>query len=115
MLGLHFEDCNGFIFSAQFDNCVLNFSSFYKRKLKKILFKDCTLQEVDFIESDLGNALFTNCDLKGAKFENTILERADLSTAFNYSIDPGINRIKRAKFSYPGVIGLLDKYDIDFE
>jgi len=115
MLGLHFEDCNEFIFSATFDNCMLNFSSFYKRKLKKTLFRDCVLQEVDLTESDLSNAVFTNCDLKAAKFENTILERADLSTAFNYSINPDINRIKRAKFSYPGVVGLLDKYDIDLE
>ena len=115
MLGLHFEDCNEFIFSAIFDNCILNFSSFYKRKLKKILFKDCILQEVDFTESDLSNSVFKNCDLKAAKFENTVLERADLTTAFNYSINPDINRIKRAKFSYPGVIGLLDKYDIDLQ
>ena len=113
MLGLHFETCNEFIFSATFYNCILNLSSFYKRKIKKTIFKDCSMQEVDFTETDLSSSTLSNCNLKDAKFENTILERADLSSSYNYSIHPEMNRIKRAKFSYPGVIGLLDKYDID--
>ena len=58
---------------------------------------------------------FINCDFSGAVFENTILEKADLRTAINYSIDPEINRLKKAKFSMPGLIGLLDKYDIELE
>jgi fluoroquinolone resistance protein len=43
------------------------------------------------------------------------LEKADLRTAYNYSIDPSINKIKKAKFSLPGVVGLLSKYDIEIE
>jgi len=31
------------------------------------------------------------------------------------AIDPEINRIKKAKFSMAGVIGHLDKYDIEVE
>jgi len=46
-------------------------------------------------------------------FENTILEKVDFSTSFNYSIDPEMNKIKKAKFSLPEVIGLLNKYDIE--
>ena len=37
MLGLHFENCNEFIFSARFDNCILNFSSFYMLVLIVVL------------------------------------------------------------------------------
>jgi uncharacterized protein YjbI with pentapeptide repeats len=113
MLGLHFEDCSDFLFAVHFDKCILNLSSFFKQKLKKTKFKECSLHEVDFTEADLGNASFDNCDLAGAKFEKSNLEKADLSTSFNYSIDPELNRIKKAKFSIAGITGLLDKYDIE--
>ena len=83
--------------------------------LKRIQFRNSTLREVDFTETDLSNAVFHNCDLTRATFENTILEKADLRTSFNYSMDPGLNRIKKARFSMPAVIGLLDKYDIEVE
>jgi uncharacterized protein YjbI with pentapeptide repeats len=53
--------------------------------------------------------------LRGAIFDHTILEKADLRTAYHYSIHPDINRIKKAKFSMANIIGLLDKYDIEVE
>jgi hypothetical protein len=33
----------------------------------------------------------------------------------NYSIDPDLNKIKKARFSTQGIAGLLDKYDIEIE
>jgi uncharacterized protein YjbI with pentapeptide repeats len=115
MLGLHFETCNEFGFALSFDTCLLDHSVFYKRKLKKTTFKNSTLKEVDFAECDLSQATFVNCDLKGATFDNTLLEKADFRSSFHYSIDPSTNRIKKAKFSWPGVAGLLEKYDIEIE
>lgn len=115
LLGLHFEDCNSFLLSMNFVGCQINFSSFYKLSLKQSIFKDCTLQEVDFSESDLRGSVFDNCDLGRAIFENTILEKADFITSFNFSIDPELNRITKAKFSLQGLAGLLDKYDIEVE
>lgn len=115
LLGLHFEDCNKFLFAPNFDACHLNLSTFYRLVLKKTIFKDCSLREVDFVESDLQSSVFDNCDLLGAIFENTILEKADFRNSFNFSIDPEKNRIKKAKFSLTGIIGLLDKYDIEVE
>src|ERR1035438_829251 len=41
LLGLHFEDCNNFLFAAIFDNCILNLSCFYKMKLKTTKFRNC--------------------------------------------------------------------------
>ena len=55
------------------------------------------------------------CDLTDTKFENTVIEKADFRTSFNYSIDPYLNRIKKAKFSLTNITGLLDKYDIEIE
>ena len=115
ILGLHFEDCSDFLFAVNFDTCILNLSSFFKQKLKKIFFKNCSLHEVDFTEADLSDSIFENCDLSGAKFEKTTLEKADLRSSFNYSIDPEINKIKKAKFSIYGIAGLLDKYDIEIQ
>jgi len=115
MLGLRFEHCEPFNLSLGFDNCQLNHSSFYQVKLKKTAFKNCQLQESDFTESDLSGAILDNCDIARSTFENTILERADLRTAYNYSIDPESNRIKKARFSLQGLPGLLGKYDIEIE
>jgi uncharacterized protein YjbI with pentapeptide repeats len=84
-------------------------------KLKKPRFKNSDLSEVDFTEADLTSSLFQNCDLEGARFEKTILEKADLRTSRNYSIDPEINKIKKARFSIYGIAGLLNKYDIEIE
>lgn len=113
MLGVNFENCHDFLFLVDFEDCILNFSIFYKRSLKKIRFKNCSLLEVDFTEADLSGSVFDNCDMTGAKFEHTILEKADFRSSRNYSIDPGKNRIKKAKFSMAGIPGLLDKHDIE--
>jgi fluoroquinolone resistance protein len=123
MLGLNFGECNEFGFVVDFDTCILKHSSFVSMatslkqriRLKQTIFKDSQLDEVDFTECDLTSAVFDNCDLTGAIFEYTILEKADFRTASNYSIDPELNRIKKAKFSQPGLAGLLDKYDIEIE
>lgn len=113
LLGLHFEDCNEFLFAVEFENCLLNHSSFFKLKMKKTIFRQSDLQHTDFTEADLTNAVFDKCNLYKAQFDRSILERTDFTTAENYSIDPVANKIKKAKFSIPGVIGLLDRYDIE--
>lgn len=115
MLGMRFDNCNKFMLSVAFENCTLNHSSFYNTKINKTKFKHCQLQECDFTGADLSATLFDTCDLASATFESTILEKADLRTSFNYSINPAINGIKKAKFSLYGLPGLLDKYDIDIE
>lgn len=115
MLGLNFESSNEFMFSVDFENCQMDHSIFFKRQLKKTIFKNCSLKSVDFGEADLTEALFDECDLTRAMFENALLLKTDFRSSFNYSIDPEQNRIKKAKFSKEGIVGLLDKYDIDIE
>ena len=113
--GLHFEQCNDFLFAVSFDSCLLNRSSFYKQKIKNTLFRKSSLHEVDFTGADLTGSDFDECDLRRAMFENTILEKSDFRTAYNYSLDPEVNRLSKAKFSLAGVAGLLVKYGIDIE
>ncbi|HEY5826187.1 MAG TPA: pentapeptide repeat-containing protein, partial [Cyclobacteriaceae bacterium] len=113
LIGLRFDECQEFLFAVNFENCALNLSSFYRRKMKGTRFRNSTLHEVDFTEADISQSLLENCDLNGAIFDNTILEKADFRTAFNYSIAPDSNYIKKARFSVDGIAGLLDKYNID--
>jgi fluoroquinolone resistance protein len=115
MLGLHFEKCSQFGLAFTVDSGNLSHCSFYETNLKKIILKNALLHEADFTGCDLTSAVFDNCDLKDATFSNTIIEKADFRTAFNYSIDPTINKIKKAKFSLTGVPGLLDRYDLEIE
>ncbi len=113
--GLHFEHCNDFLFAVSFDTCVLNRSSFYKQKIRNTAFKKSSLQEVDFTGADLTGSDFEACDLRRAVFAHTILEKADFRTAYNYSLDPELNRLSHAKFSLSGIAGLLVKYGVDIE
>jgi fluoroquinolone resistance protein len=123
MLGLNFGGCDPFGLVVYFDTCILNHSSFSdiiapikKRvKLKQTVFKNSLLHEVDFTECDLTAAVFDNCDLTRTIFDRTILEKADFRSSFNYSIDPESNRIKKAKFSRSGIVGLLEKYDLEID
>jgi fluoroquinolone resistance protein len=115
LVGMDFSVCNDFLFSVNFKNCQLDYSTFFQKKMKKTKFIECSLKEVDFSEVELTESIFMTCDLLGAVFENTILVKADLRGALNYNIDPEQNKIKKAKFAYPGLIGLLDKYEIIIE
>jgi fluoroquinolone resistance protein len=115
LLGLHFDDCNNLLLTLYFENCQLNLSSFYKLNLKKTVFLNCNLMDSDLTETDLTGSVFDNCDFQGAIFSGTIIEKADLTSSFNYSIDPENNRIRKARFSAAGLGGLLNKYDIEIE
>ena len=112
LMGLRFDLCDPFLLSFNFKDCTLDFSSFYKLKIKGTRFINCKMRETDFTEANLANAVFDQCDLSGAMFNNTILLKADLSTAENFSINPEDNRIQGAQFSQENISGLLDRYKI---
>jgi uncharacterized protein YjbI with pentapeptide repeats len=115
LLGVNFGECNPFLFSVSFEDCFLHLAGFYRLKMKSTKFKNCNLKEADFTETDLTSAIFENCEFISAVFEKTILEKADLRTSQNFSIDPELNRIKKARFSVNNIQGLLDKYNIEIE
>jgi fluoroquinolone resistance protein len=112
LLGIDFSRCNDFLLSFKFDKCYLDYSSFHGKRIRKIIFKDCIIKEADFSDADLTASGFINCDLARTVFQHTVLEKVDFRTSFNYSIDLEMNRMKGAKFSSTGIIGLLDKYQI---
>jgi uncharacterized protein YjbI with pentapeptide repeats len=115
LLGTDFTRCKEFLLSFRFEKCSLDFSTFHGKKIQKTIFKDCSIKEVDFSFTDLTASVFLNCDLTRSVFQQTIIEKVDFRTANNYSFDLESNRIKNAKFSVSGIIGLLDKYQIIIE
>ena len=112
MLGIHFQTSNPFLLEFIFQNCQLDYCSFYHLKIKKTKFINCRLTEVDFSETDLTSSDFQGSDLSGATFDQTIAEKVDFRNALNYAIDPERNRIKGARFDLDGLPSLLRKYGI---
>ncbi|MFD2248068.1 pentapeptide repeat-containing protein [Pontibacter ruber] len=112
LLGVNFGVCNDFLFTVRFEGSVLDYASFLKKKMAKTQFTDTSLKRVDFTKATLTNSVFGNTDLAGAVFEGTELAGADLSSAFNFEIDPELNNIRKAKFSNYGLQGLLTKYNL---
>ena len=115
MLGIRFEDCHAVGASYEFDHCQLDYASFYQQHLKGKTIISCQFKEADFTESDVSRTRFDDCDFRLARFDRTNIEGSDFRTSYNYSISPMTNRIKKAKFSLNGVVGLLDDFDVVIE
>lgn len=86
-----------------------------KKITQKTEFENCAFTNCISSKADLTTAVFADCDLKKAVFARTNLERADLRTAFNFSLDSETNCIGKAKFPPQNIAGLLDKYNIVIE
>ena len=115
LLGIHFHTCLDFLFTVQFQDCVLDYSSFTNKKMPKTKFNFCSMKEVSFVGSNLTQSVFENCNLENAIFNDTQLAGVNFTSAYNYKIDPEFNPMKKARFSSQGIVGLLDKYDIKIE
>ena len=113
--GWQFSDINSFGLSVSFDRCVLTNASFYSTPLKNSKLKDVLLKEVDFTAADLTGTVFDQCDFTNAIFDQTNLEKVDLRTSFNYSIDINKNKVKKSKHSKTGALGLLDSLNVVVE
>lgn len=115
VIGVDFSGCKDFLLSVGFENCILDYSFFLKKKLRNIVFRKCSIKEANFADTDLTNARFLDCDLLMTQFEKTLLNGADFTTSFNFIIDPEMNKMKNARFSVNGLAGLLSKYGIVIE
>jgi len=115
LLGVDFSVCSKFAFSVSFEDCLMNYTLFHKNELKKAIFKNCIIKEASLFETNLISSNFENCDLTDTIFDRCDLSKADFRTANNYNINPNDNIIKKAQFSYPGILGLLNGFDIDID
>jgi fluoroquinolone resistance protein len=112
MVGVDFSNTKDFLFSVNFTNSILDYSAFMKKKNRKSHFNNCSLKGTDFSEADLTSAIFEHCDLSAAVFMRSNLTDANFVTAFNFTIDPEKNLLRKAKFSTDGLAGLLTNYGI---
>ena len=115
LLGLQFCDCRPLLLEFEFESCMLKLSVFNRLAIKNTRFTDCDLQETDFTNTNLTGSVFSNCDLMRATFDHTILEQTDFRSAYNFSINPETNWIRKARFSLAGIVGLLDVYGVEIE
>ncbi len=76
-------------------------------RLNNWAFRECSLVEVDFSHTDLTGSDFYKSDLRKALFDHTILAKAHLEAAYNYSINLETNRLRGAFFSLPEAASLL--------
>jgi uncharacterized protein YjbI with pentapeptide repeats len=102
-------------FTIAFTDSVISYSSFYGLNLKKGKFVRCIAKEVDFSECNLLEANMEGTDLVASRFINCDLSGANFNNARNYSIDVRSNKVKKAKFSMPDAMSLLDSLDIIVE
>ena len=98
--------------SIDFFKCIMNYSSFFGLELEKIQIEECIAHEVDFSEANLNGTNFKGSDLEKSVFRNTSLENANFIGAENYYIPPGLNKLKKARFSMPEAMSLLYSMDI---
>jgi uncharacterized protein YjbI with pentapeptide repeats len=119
-----FKDCKmvGFNWShtssvshLNFEKCRLDFSVFAGLDLRKSSLLHCVAKEADFSETNLSETDCRGTDFSGARFANSNLTKADFRQAINYSIRPGENKLKKARFSLPEATLLLYGLDIVLE
>jgi len=107
LTGIDFSVSNELIFDIECENCKLDYSSFYQRKMPKTTFTNCSLREVDFCKAMMKESNLINCEFHKSIFSHTNLEKCDFSTSRDFNIDPSDNIVKKAKFSINEVMGLL--------
>ncbi len=98
-----------------FDHCDVSYSNFSYMKIPELKLLDCVAQEVNFNEADISNGIFTKTDFAKSIFSSTNLTKTDFRGAINYGIDFKFNTLKRAKFSLPEAMSLLNSLDIILE
>ena len=94
---LYFDDCRliginwsiaGLTINAQFLNCRLDYSSFFKLILRSRRFSNCSAIECNFSHCDLQKSHFVECDLSNSSFTGADVRNADFSTSVGVFINP---------------------------
>ncbi|GAH14511.1 unnamed protein product, partial [marine sediment metagenome] len=99
--------------TLKFYQCNLRLNNFFEMNLIDTVFEECRLQESDFRGADLMGASLCYCDFEKSLLQHCNLTKADFTGSSNYNINPLENTIRKAKFSFPEVIGLLRDFDIE--
>ncbi len=96
-----------------FERCSLDYGDFSRLDLRDRSLVECSLREAVLNRTLLQGANCCGSDFHRTNFVACDLRGADFRTARNYIIDPTSNRLAGAKFSLPGVFGLLSGFGIE--
>jgi uncharacterized protein YjbI with pentapeptide repeats len=112
LIGIDFSHVSTFLLALEFVRCQLDLSDFSGLNLPNTAFGGSRLREVDFSNTALKASDLSGCDLERTTFEQTDLREADLREALHLDIDPGRNRIQKARLTMADLTGLLRKYQL---
>ena len=115
LMGVDFSKCSRYVFTVRFTKSVMSYSLFERNRMAKSVFHGCVIHEASFSDTDLSEAKFIDCDLSLTQFTACNLTRCDFRSSVNYCINPAVNKVKKARFSYDQIVGLLSSYDIIIE
>jgi len=112
MIGIVWDEAS-MPFSITCEDSNISYSSFFGMKLKRMKIHKCIAHDVNFSEADLQLSKFNYTDLQDSIFLNTNLLKANFENAINYNgIDVSSKNIKKAIFSLPEALILLNNFDI---
>lgn len=83
--------------------------------MKKSKIVHCNLDECYFQNTYLVGVDFSGSTFINTLFHNTDMQKANFTDASGYVIDPRVNKIKKAIFSVPDVLNLLNCFDIEIK
>ena len=113
IVGADFFTCDEKFFSIQCRKSILVGCNFSNMKMKQFIFSGSKLTDCQFLDTVLIEADFRECNLQGALFHHADLSKADFRDATNYAINPQSNSVKKARFSAPEALSLLEYFDVD--
>lgn len=112
LTGTDFSGISKFSQSFRFEKSHMQYASFMGIKMKNAYFDNCIIHEAYFEDTNLTSSVFHQCDLERASFFNTNLEKVDFSTSFNFTINPSVNKLKKAIFAESELKGLVAHLNI---
>lgn len=112
LVGIDWTNTNKLFMKFNFSKCKIDGSTFYRLDLTGIKITDCTAKDADFAEANLSKAKLNSTDFSSTIFEGTNLSKADFSNAKNYNINLTRNYVKKATFTLPEAVSLLNNFDI---
>ncbi len=95
--------------------CTLKFNNFFKMKLPRLSIAESQILDCAFMECLLSESVFRQVDFLNTSFQDCDLSKADFREARNYRINTSSNKMAKARFSLPEVVGLLDNLNIIIE
>ncbi len=98
--------------SINFYSCNISHSNFFGLSLLEINIQECKVHDTDFREADLSYSNLASSDFYQSLFIHSKLTSVDFSEAINYNIDITLNEVKKATFTFPDVINLLQHFEI---